>query len=44
MSKWFSGDVVANGIKIHYYRTDGDKPLARRQGRAHQRRRTQYPV
>jgi N-formylmaleamate deformylase len=26
MSDWFSGDVVANGIKIHYYRTGGDKP------------------
>ncbi len=25
-SKWFSGDVVANGINIHYYRTGGDKP------------------
>ena len=24
--KVFSGDVVANGIKIHYYRTGGDKP------------------
>jgi len=26
MSNWFSGDVVANGCKIHYYRTGGDKP------------------
>ena len=26
MSKWTSGDVVANGIKIHYNRTGGDKP------------------
>lgn len=26
MSDWFSGDVVANGIQIHYYRTGGDKP------------------
>jgi len=26
MSQWFSGDVVANGIKIHYNRTGGDKP------------------
>jgi N-formylmaleamate deformylase len=26
MSDWFSGDVIANGIKIHYYRTGGDKP------------------
>ncbi|MBN1977834.1 MAG: alpha/beta hydrolase [Anaerolineae bacterium] len=26
MSEWFSGDVVVNGIKIHYHRTGGDKP------------------
>jgi pimeloyl-ACP methyl ester carboxylesterase len=26
MSNWFSGDVVANGIKIHYVRTGGNKP------------------
>ena len=26
MADWFSGDVVANGIRIHYYRTGGDKP------------------
>ena len=26
MSNWSSGDVIANGIKIHYYRTGGDKP------------------
>ena len=26
MTAWFSGDVVANGIKIHYYRTGGNKP------------------
>jgi N-formylmaleamate deformylase len=25
-SEWFSGDVMANGIKLHYYRTGGDKP------------------
>jgi N-formylmaleamate deformylase len=25
-SEWFSGDVIANGIKLHYYRTRGDKP------------------
>jgi pimeloyl-ACP methyl ester carboxylesterase len=25
-TKWFSGDVVANGVKLHYYRTGGDKP------------------
>jgi pimeloyl-ACP methyl ester carboxylesterase len=26
MPEWFSGDVVANGIRIHYSRTGGDKP------------------
>ena len=26
MSEWFSGDVLANCIKIHYYRTGGNKP------------------
>jgi len=26
VADWFSGDVHANGIKIHYYRTGGDKP------------------
>lgn len=26
MSNWSSGDVTANGINIHYYRTGGDKP------------------
>jgi pimeloyl-ACP methyl ester carboxylesterase len=26
MSDWFSGDVVANGINIHYHRTGGAKP------------------
>jgi N-formylmaleamate deformylase len=26
MSEWSSGDVVANGINIHYTRTGGDKP------------------
>jgi pimeloyl-ACP methyl ester carboxylesterase len=26
MPKWFSGDVVANGIVIHYHRTAGHKP------------------
>ena len=25
-SDWFSGDVVANGIKLHYTRTGGDGP------------------
>src|ERR1700719_2990387 len=24
--EWFSGDVGANGIRLHYYRTGGDKP------------------
>lgn len=26
MTKWFDGYVSANGIRIHYYRTGGDKP------------------
>ena len=26
MSEWFSGEVIANGIKIHYWRTGGDRP------------------
>jgi N-formylmaleamate deformylase len=26
MTEWFSGDVVVNGIKLHYHRTGGDKP------------------
>ncbi|MEN6621006.1 MAG: alpha/beta hydrolase [Smithella sp.] len=26
MSQWFDGYVTSNGIKIHYYRTGGDKP------------------
>ncbi len=26
MAEWFSGHVSANGIKIHYWRTGGDKP------------------
>lgn len=26
MSNWFSGDLTANGINIHYHRTGGDKP------------------
>lgn len=25
MSDWLSGDVIANGIRIHYYRSGGDK-------------------
>jgi N-formylmaleamate deformylase len=26
MAEWFSGDITANGIRIHYYRTGGNKP------------------
>ncbi|MGI9147234.1 MAG: alpha/beta fold hydrolase [Chloroflexota bacterium] len=26
MPEWFSGDVVANGMRIHYHRTGGGKP------------------
>lgn len=26
MSQWMSGDVLVNGVKIHYYRTGGEKP------------------
>ena len=26
MADWSDGSVIANGIKIHYYRTGGDKP------------------
>jgi N-formylmaleamate deformylase len=26
MPGWFSGEVIANKIKVHYYRTGGDKP------------------
>src|SRR5215472_4808053 len=26
MTEWSSGDVSANGIRIHYHRTGGDKP------------------
>jgi N-formylmaleamate deformylase len=26
LTQWFSGDVVANGIKLHYHRTGGHKP------------------
>jgi N-formylmaleamate deformylase len=26
MPDWFSDDVSANGLRIHYYRTGGDKP------------------
>src|SRR5437879_1516408 len=26
MSEWFSGDVKTNGLRMHYYRTGGEKP------------------
>ncbi|HVC32206.1 MAG TPA: alpha/beta hydrolase [Chloroflexota bacterium] len=26
MAEWLSGDVIANGIRVHYYRTGGTKP------------------
>jgi pimeloyl-ACP methyl ester carboxylesterase len=26
MSDWFSGDININGVRIHYYRTGGEKP------------------
>ena len=26
MAEWFEGDVIANGIRLHYHRTGGDKP------------------
>jgi N-formylmaleamate deformylase len=26
VSDWYSGDVIANGIRIHYHRTGNDKP------------------
>jgi N-formylmaleamate deformylase len=26
MTTWCEGDVVANGINVHYYRTGGDRP------------------
>lgn len=26
MSNWFSGEVIANGIRIHYWRTGGEGP------------------
>ena len=26
MSQWFTGDTIANGVRIHYHRTGGDKP------------------
>ncbi len=26
MSNWFTGEVIVNGIQLHYTRTGGDKP------------------
>ena len=26
MAEWSSGDIIANGIRLHYHRTGGDKP------------------
>lgn len=26
MSKWYAGEVIANGLRIHYHRTGGDRP------------------
>lgn len=26
VARWFEGDVTANGIRLHYYRTGGNKP------------------
>jgi pimeloyl-ACP methyl ester carboxylesterase len=26
VGQWFTGDTLANGMKIHYHRTGGDKP------------------
>ena len=26
ITSWYSGDIIANGIRIHYYRTGGDRP------------------
>jgi len=26
MTHWFTGDLIANGVKLHYHRTGGDKP------------------
>jgi len=27
-SQWDEGDVVTNGVRLHYYRTGSDKPAA----------------
>ena len=26
MTEWFEGNVVANGVRLHYHRTGGTKP------------------
>jgi N-formylmaleamate deformylase len=26
VAEWFKGDVIANGVRLHYHRTGGDKP------------------
>ena len=26
VAEWFEGDVIANGVRLHYHRTGGDKP------------------
>ena len=26
MTEWYEGDVIANGVRLHYHRTGGDKP------------------
>ncbi len=26
MTEWFEGDVIANGVRLHYHRTGGNKP------------------
>jgi hypothetical protein len=26
MEHWFTGDVIANGVRLHYHRTGGSKP------------------
>ena len=26
MTEWSEGNVIANGVRLHYHRTGGDKP------------------
>jgi N-formylmaleamate deformylase len=26
MSEWYEGDVIANGVRLHYHRTGGGHP------------------